>query len=364
MDLRTKVLVVGGGPAGATAARFLAKSNIDVILLERNLSFVKPCGGGIPLTAFEEFKIPKTIIKKEVKRIKLVSPLDKEVIIELKNGTLTIVERGEFDTVLRHLAKERGAYILEGECVQLVSDKKMNRTEVDIGKKKVEIVSEYIVAADGVNSRLRTLLGIKPCHAIFTVNERINEPLSEFCEFWFGSDHAPGYYSWVFPTDSGVSLGTGTIQQGYINTLLKRFKKRRGIIVDGQKRVYRMPLWKGDIYNKGRVLFVGDSAGQVLPFTYEGIYYAMKAGELAAEAIIEKKVEKYKRMWKNKFNKRFILMDKLKNYFLKDDTSAEKMVALHGRQEIQDASMRLWLKKDSSYLSLKEYIKLFRKFLS
>lgn len=364
MDLRTKVLIVGGGPAGATAARFLAGNDIDVILLERNPSFIKPCGGGIPLSAFEEFKIPRTMIKKEVKCIKLVSPQDKELLIKLKDGIIAIVKRGEFDTALRHLAKEKGAQVLEGECVQLASDKKMHRTEANIGKKKVEIVSEYIIAADGVNSRLRTLLGIKPCQAIFTVNERINNPLSEFCEFWFGSDHAPGFYSWVFPTDSGSSFGTGTIHQGSINTLLERFKKRRGIIGYGQKRVYRIPLWKGDIYNKGRILFAGDSAGHVLPFTFEGIYYAMKAGELAAEAIIEKKVEKYKRTWKNKFQKRFILMDKLKNYFFKDDSAAEKMVALHRRQDVQDASMRIWLKKDSSYLSLKEYIKFFRKFLS
>jgi geranylgeranyl reductase len=364
MDLRTKVLVVGGGPAGATAARFLARNDIDVILLERNLSFVKPCGGCITLTAFEEFGIPKTIIKKEVKHIKLVSPKDKELLIELKNGTLAIVTRGEFDTTLRNLAKEKGLYVLEGECVQLASDKKMYRTESNIRKKKVEILSEYIVAADGVNSRLKILLGIKPCQAIFTVNERRNEPLSKFCEFWFGSGHAPGFYSWVFPTDNGSSLGTGTIHQGSINMLLERFKKRRGIIGDGQKIVYRIPLWKGNIYNKGRILFAGDSAGHVLPFTFEGIYYAMKAGELAAEAIIEKKIEKYKQMWKNQFQKRFILMDKLKNYFLKDDSAAEKLIALHRKQEIQDVSMRLWLKKDNSYLSLKEYINFFRKFLS
>jgi geranylgeranyl reductase len=159
-------------------------------------------------------------------------------------------------------------------------------------------------------------------------------------------------------------LGTGTLAQGNTNILLERFKKRRGIIQEGKKRVYRIPSWKGDIYNKGRILFAGDSAGQVLPFTFEGIYYAMKAGEVAALAIIENKAEKYKRMWKDQFHKRFTLMDKLKNFFFKDDASAVKMVALHKRQDVQEASMRLWLQKDSSGLGLKEYIKLFGKFLS
>ena len=62
--LRTKVLIIGGGPAGSTAARFLAKEGIDTILLERNFSFVKPCGGGIPDAAFDELGIPRNIIKK------------------------------------------------------------------------------------------------------------------------------------------------------------------------------------------------------------------------------------------------------------------------------------------------------------
>jgi len=247
--------------------------------------------------------------------------------------------------------------------MQIAGDKKY-RTEVYSGKKKMVIFSDYIIAADGINSRVRTLLGLKPCRSIFTVSERINDSLTEYCEFWFGSHHAPGFYSWVFPTASGSSLGTGTLAQGNIKIPLERFKKRRDITQEGQKRVYRIPSWQGDLYNKGRILFVGDAAGQVLPFTFEGIYYAMKAGDLAAQAIIENKAGKYKRMWKDSFQKKFAMMDKLKDFFFKDDASAEKMVALHRRQDVQEVSMRLWLQKDSSGLGLKEYIKLFGKFLS
>jgi geranylgeranyl reductase len=362
MDLRTNVLVVGGGPAGATAARFLAGNRIDVILLERNLSFIKPCGGGVPTNAFEEFHIPRSIIKKEVDHIKLISPRGEEIHMELKGGNISIVTRGEFDTALRHLAQEKGTQVMEGACIQIVKDK-LYRTAALVGKERVHIVSEYIIAADGINSRVRTILGIKPSKAIFTVSERINEPLTECCEFWFGSHHAPGFYSWIFPTAHGSSLGTGSLEQGNTNMLLERFKKRRNITQEGQKRVYRIPLWKGNIYNKGRILFAGDSAGQVLPFTFEGIYYAMKAGELAAQAIIENKAGKYKRMWKERFQKKFTMMDKLKNFFFKDDASAENMVVLHRRQEVQEASMSLWLQKDSSGLGLKEYFKLFGKFL-
>ena len=65
-----------------------------------------------------------------------------------------------------------------------------------------------------------------------------------------------------------------------------RSSKREGALPGaGQQQIYRVPVWKGDLYNKNMVIFAGDSAGQVLPLTHEGIYYAMKAGELAAIAI-------------------------------------------------------------------------------
>jgi len=57
-------------------------------------------------------------------------------------------------------------------------------------------------------------------------------------------------------------------------------------------------------------------------------------------------------------------MDKLRNYFLKDDVSAERLVALYRRPEIQDLSMKLWLWKDSSREGLKSYIRLFGRFLT
>jgi len=362
MRLIAKVLIVGGGPAGATAARYLSKTGLDVILLERNLSFVKPCGGGIPLNAFEEFGIPKAVIKKEVKAVRMVSPMGERLDIELRDAGLAIVERGEFDRALRDEAEKYGAKIIEGKFVRIFGYKPY-RVEAHIGEAKSEIVSDYIIAADGVNSRVRSVLGIKS-QALFTISERIKGVKTDLCEFWFGSSHAPNFYSWVFPRDDGVSAGTGSFKPGKVAALFERFKERRGIKSEGQNRIYRIPIWKGKLFNKGNIIFAGDSAGQVLPFTYEGIYYAMKAGEFAAGAIIEKKADNYKKMWKSEFQKRFALMDKLRKFFLKDDNSAEKLITLHKRPEVQETSLKLWLRKDSSREGLKDYIRLFGKFLS
>jgi geranylgeranyl reductase len=360
MRLSTNVLVIGAGPAGATAAKVLSKNGRDVILLERNLSFVKPCGGGLYINAFDEFGIPESIIQKKVGVIRLVSPAGKKVDIDLKGSSLTIVGRGEFDRELRRQAEACGAKIIEGEFAD-VSGNKQYTVEASAGIDRYEITADYIIAADGVNSRMRTALGIKPVRAFFTMSEKIQGMSADCCEFWFGTYHAPLSYSWVFPWNRGISIGTGGYEQGRIKSLFERFRERKGIQTEGEKSVYRIPVWTGDLYNKSKILFAGDSAGQVLPLTYEGIYYAMKAGEFAARAIIENKVDNYKKMWRSKFQKRFMLMNALKDYFLKDDASAERLVALHGRPEIREASLRLWTMKGGGKSNLMSYIRFFGK---
>ena len=170
---RTKVLVIGGGPAGSTAARFLAKEGIDTILLERNFSFVKPCGGGIPDTAFDELGIPGNSIKKDVKNIKLVSPLNNAVDIRLEGGFIAIVKRGEFDSLLREDAKVKGAQLIEAEFSHFEETGKQITALVNINGKEEQIRTDYLIAADGVNSRVRLALGLKLPSAIYTLTAKI-----------------------------------------------------------------------------------------------------------------------------------------------------------------------------------------------
>jgi geranylgeranyl reductase len=363
MKLSAKVLVVGGGPAGAIGARTLAEWGIEVILVERNLSFEKPCGGGIPLSAFDELGITKGLIKREVRNITIISPTGDKVDIALRGGSLGIVARGEFDKVLRNEAEKKGAQVIEGEFRGITGTHKEYRVETIIKGNKAEITAEFVIAADGVNSRVRAAAGIEPPRALVTFSEKIKGVEAESCEFWFDASHAPGSYSWVFPAPEGISAGTGSLDPGRVVASYQVFRKKRGITLEGPKRVYRIPRWEGNLYNKNNIIFAGDSAGQVMPINYEGIYYAMKAGEFAARAIIEGKAINYKKMWKSSFQKKFTLMDKLGSYFFKDNASLEELVALHKRPEVQEASMRLWLRKDSGREGLQSYMKLFRKFL-
>ncbi|GBE36524.1 hypothetical protein BMS3Bbin07_00671 [bacterium BMS3Bbin07] len=128
-------------------------------------------------------------------------------------------------------------------------------------------------------------------------------------------------------------------------------------------RGYKVPLWKNGLYNMGNILFVGDSATQVMPFTYEGIYYAMKSGEFAAEAIINNRLSLYRKLWRKRFLSRFMLMRTLESVFLRNDAGAERLFDMFSRTDVQEASMRLWLRKDAGRGSLLSYVNLFRKFL-
>lgn len=363
MKQTSNVLVVGGGPAGATAARLLAQHGLETIMLEKNLSFRKPCGGGVPTSIFDELGIPKEKNTRTVHHIKIISPRGEEVVLPLTDVQLAFIERGEFDRELRRLASEQNAHIIEGECVGVVPGRKCVTVHAKINGSCASITAEYVIAADGVTSTVRQLLGLKPQRWLYTASEHIKARHANQCEFWFGSSHAPGFYSWVFPVRGGISMGTGCLNPKLLIQYFRTFKKRTGITKNGSRRIYRIPLWEGRLYNRGNILFIGDSAGQVLPLTYEGIYYAMKAGEFAATAICDRKAGNYKKMWKARFQKRFLLMNNLRKYFLKDDLSTERLVAIHKRSEIWEASMGLWLCKDAKMKTLTQYMKFFRKFL-
>jgi geranylgeranyl reductase len=379
MTFRTEVLIVGGGPAGSTAARFLARSGVETLLVERNFSFIKPCGGGVPSFLFSEMDIPDDSVRKRVDTIKVVSPKGDVLDIKLEGASIDIVERGSFDRSLRAEAERCGAKLLEAEFSRFSDVGKTVTAELTVQDSEsrngsgiagtrsshvVKVRADHVIAADGVNSRVRAALDIKPLPSFLTLSEKIKDERADVCEFWFGASHAPRCYSWVFPQSEGVSAGTGSFDHRGINDLWRRFVERRGLSTNGSVRGYKIPLWQGDLYTRGRIFFVGDAAGQVMPLTFEGIYYAMKSGEMAAMAIAGGKAGEYKRQWEKSFGRRFSLMKRLWAYFMKGDHRVEKIFELHRRPEVLQASMGIWLRKDLRKGSLLSYLNIFRRFLS
>lgn len=359
------VVVIGGGPAGSTAARYLAAHNIKVALVERDLNHHKPCGGGIPSSAFAELGISEDVAAKKVNTVSLISPSGKRVDIGLRSGSINIVDRELFDGRLREMARAAGAEIIHGEfrrfkelgrdIVIEVKGRERNRTYI--------IKADYVIGCDGVNSRVRRELRLPRGKTIYTYSETIKGGGSNSCEFWFGSVHAGKSYSWVFPKAKGYSAGTGVHNGVHARNYFNKFLSRRGVTSAGKGKGYNVPVWEKPVFNEKRVLLAGDSASQVMPLTYEGIYYAMKSAQFAAMAIIDGNPSLYGSLWKKRFGSRFKFMRKIEEYFLKSDGNADKLVKIFEEPALQEASLRLWLRKDSGKSNFLRYIKLFGKYL-
>ncbi len=360
------VLIVGGGPAGATAARRLAEAGQEVLLVEKDLSHRKPCGGGMPSALFKEFKLPESIKFRRVHSIALISPSGKRLDIELRGGELRVVDRREFDCILRNIASEQGCSVMEGTLVMLKRGKTIE-AGIACSDGRIDVQAKYLIAADGVNSTVRRLLGLKPVSHVYTITSSTETMKIDSCEFWFGGDHAPMSYSWIFPRADGATIGTGTTKPESARDCLRKFYRRLNPDVPfdiNRVRGYRIPLWDGKLYRMRNIFFVGDAAGQVMPLTFEGIYYAMKAGEFAAQAIIDGRPARYEKLWKGRFLSRFRFMRLLQNYFLKSDEHAEKLVNIFSSSEVQELCMRLWLNKEQGRGTLISFIKQFRKFIN
>jgi geranylgeranyl reductase len=211
---------------------------------------------------------------------------------------------------------------------------------------------------------------------LFTISAKLKHaPLPDgtggngACEFWFGTEHASHFYSWIFPSQEYSSIGTGSNDPKELSSLLDRFTRRRfntsfkdlaAHTVSGKARAFKMPEWNGKLFNIENILFTGDAAGMVMPVTYEGIYYAMKSGEFAARAITEGKPDVYKKLWKNRFYKRFLLMSRIRSHLFRSDGDIEKWVTLHKNPEVQEIAMRLWLQKKPGSSTLVPYMNIFK----
>ncbi|MEL6209904.1 MAG: PucC family protein, partial [Pseudomonadota bacterium] len=112
------VVVVGGGPCGATAAEDLVRSGHKVALLDRE-GRIKPCGGAIPPRLMQDFNITEDQLLTKVTTARMISPTGRSVDIPIENGYVGMVDRKDFDPFLRARAAEAGAVYFTGTFVRI-----------------------------------------------------------------------------------------------------------------------------------------------------------------------------------------------------------------------------------------------------
>ena len=343
-SLKFKTVVIGGGPSGANAAKYLASSNEDVLLIEKDLKFDKPCGGGLFLKAFDEFDIPKTVITKVVNTIDIVSPKLKKVSVDISKHPLAIVHRQEFDKTLRDLAVEAGAKLIKAKVVNISTKNESVRILArQLDGTEITINAKYAIVADGVNSSARVqLLGEHP-NRVLTYYANLKDTTSSSCQFWFGDDISPKHYAWIFPHYNGVNIGLVANNKHKMKEFYNNFFKKTQIGGTIPKpKGYFIPHWKRMTLYKDNVFYVGDSASLVLPFTYEGIYYALKSGKLAAQAIIKNNPSEYEKSWNSLYLKKFKFLRTLQTIFLQNNWWIDRMVRLYQHPKFQTAVIEYW----------------------
>ena len=149
------LVVVGGGPSGATAAHDAAKAGYHVALLDR-AGRIKPCGGAIPPRCVRDFDIPPEMLVARVFSARIISPSDRKVDMPIPNSYVGMVDREHFDEWLRERAAEAGADRRTGTYESLTRDGYgtaiVNYTEKD-GTPGI-LRARCVIGADGAFSKV------------------------------------------------------------------------------------------------------------------------------------------------------------------------------------------------------------------
>jgi geranylgeranyl reductase len=291
-------VVVGGGPAGATAATDLARMGRRVALLDR-AGRIKPCGGAIPPRLIEEFAIPESLLVARIGSARMVSPSDRRVDMPIDGGFVGMVDREHFDEWLRERARASGAGRLTGtfEALQRDADGVAVVRYRDPEGGSATLRARAVIGADGARSAVARQCipggGETPC--VFAYHEIVESPPAgsgfdgSRCDVVYRGAISPDFYGWVFPHGATTSVGSGTAVKGFsVRGAVQALRAGTGLA--GQKTIRRegapIPLRPLPRWDNGReVVLAGDAAGVVAPASGEGIYYAMAGGRFAAEAV-------------------------------------------------------------------------------
>jgi len=352
------VIIAGAGPAGATAGKYLASAGKKVLLLQKDLSFKKPCGGGLRFDAFEEFSIDKKQIQHRVDEIVLESK-NARILYDISNTPLTIVDRVAFDRSLRHNAVMAGVELLEEKVVNVLTSETGVKVETE-GESGIHVYeADYLIAADGVHSFVRKKMRKEKVPAHLTHYSDVMSLKTTKCHFYFGASLSKGSYGWRFPYGTGSDIGIAASQneKKYIKALFEILSLEE----EQQIRGYKIPVWQAPLFYDRRIFYVGDAAGQVLPFTYEGIYYAMKSAKILSEVMVEGcDPEVYEKRWNRLYLKKFSLLSRLEKLFLHHDLMIHVMMKTLERPGVRKKLLTLWIDQYDIRLNLRFFVRIFK----
>ncbi|TDA65881.1 MAG: geranylgeranyl reductase family protein [Clostridia bacterium] len=297
-----EVIVVGGGPAGAMAAHTLARQGVGVLVLEKEvMPRDKPCGGALSQKAMDLLEDDcRGLVEHVVTRATFSHAFNDPFTLQLERPLVYLVDRARFDHYLLERVARAGAVVEQGCALKEVGEE--GGTVVAMAGDK-EYRGRFLIAADGAASRVRQCLGLPAKRpAAVTLEARVPLDPGPWRDKGVVVDYGfvPYGYGWLFPRADHLSVGVGYFSEQrrrlsrplreYFAAFLARQVEAgsapgpAGPPGRERPRGWTIPVgWGRGTYRKGRVLLAGDAAGLADPFTGEGIYAALKSGQLAAQ---------------------------------------------------------------------------------
>ncbi|MCD7450147.1 hypothetical protein HAX54_003928 [Datura stramonium] len=361
---KLRAAVIGGGPAGSSAAEALATGGVETFLFERSPATAKPCGGAIPLCMLGEFSIPSHLIDRRVTDMRIVSPSN--VVVDLAKTLkphefVAMLRREVLDSFLRQRAESSGATLLKALVTNLVvptSSREPYVIHYTMDNCQRQLAVDVVIGADGANSRVAKSIKAGNYATAIAFQERITLPedkmgyYENLAEMYLGNDVSPDFYAWVFPKCDHVAVGTGTTcSKAHIKSLQLGIKARARSKIEGGRVIkveaHPIPQHPRPIRVCGRVALVGDAAGYVTKCSGEGIYFAAKSGRMCGEAIVKASEggenmineydlkREYLRKWDDKYFTTFKFLDVLQKVFYGNNAAREALVELCGDEYVQ-----------------------------
>ena len=340
-ELNFDVVVVGGGPAGSSAAHMAAKNGCTVALIEKEKEIAQTVrtSGVTWISDIKKFGIPEECYN-PIKKFSFCSPKN-SVKISGEIAKAAVLDVRKTYRFLANRAKTSGSELFTSTNVTEVLKDTSGKCVGVIAKsdgKQIQFNSKVVIDASGFVSVIAKELGYVTQWKKFGAGAEfeVKTEKLEHDNWWLmvGQEYSPAGYAWIFPTSKdtariGVGIGKPDSDVDPTVRLNELLEKKLGPIKD-LGNIEKIEFHYGLIPNDGvsrktvydNLILVGDSAGQANPLVLEGIRYAIRfgevAGQVAADAIkngdtTEVSLSPYEKEWKRAIESKINSAGKVQN---------------------------------------------------